>query len=97
FPLHAVLGPMQPRDDLAALSAAEKQRYDEQLSAWEAATRGIREEMDKLTAGKRTELRTHALEKFRPEIQQAALTQVEQRTPYQMQIAYLAELQLKRE
>jgi hypothetical protein len=90
----AFFAPMQPRDDLVVATIAQKKQYQEQLRAWEAATRETRSEMDRLLADKRAELRKHALEKFRTEIQQADLTPADQRTPYQQQIALLAEKQL---
>ncbi len=93
FRLQAFFAPMLPRD-LPAADARQKRAYDRQLVAWEKATAPIRKEMEALTAGKRTELRRYALEKFRPEIQQAFRTPQKQRTPYQEQIARMAEKQL---
>jgi hypothetical protein len=97
FRLQAFFAALQPRDDLVAADPARRQRYRAQRDAWEKATRGLRAEMDVLLADKRAELRQHALTKFRPEIQQAVLTPQAQRTPYQWQIAVLAEKQLRRE
>jgi hypothetical protein len=96
FRLQAFFAAMQPRDDLPATDAALMKRYREQHAAWEAATRDIRAEMEALVAAKKADLRKNALEKFRTEIQQAYVTPPAKRTPYQMQIAYLAELQLNR-
>jgi hypothetical protein len=97
FRLQAFFAALQPRDDLVAADAGRRQRYRAQRDAWEKATRGLRAEMDALLADKRAELRQHALTKFRLEIQQAVLTPAAQRTPYQEQIALLAEKQLQRE
>ena len=66
---------------------------EEQLRAWENATKDIREEMDELVADKRASVRKHNLEKFRPEIQTCVNTPPEKRTPYQWQIALMAEKQ----
>jgi hypothetical protein len=96
YRLQAFFAPMQPRDDLPAADVGTVKRYREQLASWEKATRDIREQMDRLLADKRADLRKRALEKFRPEIQHAVLTLAKERTPYQRQIAYLAELQMTR-
>jgi hypothetical protein len=95
FRLQAFFAPMQPRDDLPAATAAARRAYQDRLSAWQEASRGIRAEMEKLTAEKRQQQRMYALGKFRPEIQEAVLTPDEKRTPYQRQIALIAEKQLQ--
>jgi Protein of unknown function (DUF1553)/Protein of unknown function (DUF1549) len=96
YRLQAFFAAMRPREDLPAASEEAIRRHNERLAAWEKATADIRREMDRLTAVKRRDLRQRALEKFRPEIQQAVLTEADKRTPYQEQIALLAELQLNR-
>jgi hypothetical protein len=97
FRLQSFFAAMQPRDDLPAADAATQAAYRSKFAAWEAATRDVRDEMDKLLAEKRAELRKHALSKFRTEIQQCVLTPEAERTPYQQQIALIAEKQLQRE
>ncbi|MGH7169012.1 MAG: DUF1553 domain-containing protein, partial [Gemmataceae bacterium] len=57
-------------------------------------SRDIRAEMDTLLADKRRQQREYTLGRFRPEIQQAVRTPDEKRTPYQRQIAFIAEKQL---
>jgi hypothetical protein len=96
YRLQAFFAPMQARDDLEAADATSIRHYRERLAAWEKATCKIRREMEELISAKRIELRKIALEKFRSEIQQAFLTNADQRTPYQKQIALLVELQLAR-
>ncbi|HWG44800.1 MAG TPA: DUF1549 and DUF1553 domain-containing protein [Gemmataceae bacterium] len=95
FRLQAFFAPMQPRDDVPAATSAARSEYQRRLAAWEAASRDIRAEMEQLVAGERKKQRTFALGKFRSEIQQAVLMADEKRTPYQRQIALLAEKQLK--
>jgi hypothetical protein len=97
FRLQSFFAAMRPRDDLPATDPATWAAYQSKLAAWEAATQDIRAEMDKLLADKRADLRKHALTKFRPEIQQCVLTPEAERTPYQQQIALIAEKQLRRE
>jgi hypothetical protein len=95
FRLQAFFAPMRPRDDLPAATRDELRAYQQQLDSWQAASRDIRAEMDNLVADKRQEQRKYALGKFRTEIQQAVLTPDEKRTPYQRQIALIAEKQLQ--
>jgi hypothetical protein len=94
FRLQAFFAPMRPRDDLPAATPAQLRDYQRRLDAWQAASRDIRAEMDRLTADKRRQQRQNALGKFRTEIQQAVLAPDEKRTPYQRQIALIAEKQL---
>ena len=96
FRFQAFFAAMRTREDLVAASDDERRQHQEKLAEWEAATQAIRTEMDQLTAAKRTELRKNALTKFRTEIQQAELTPEKERTPYQEQIALLAEKQMDR-
>jgi hypothetical protein len=97
YRLQAFFAALQPRDDLVAADPRTRVRDRARREAWEKATGDLRAEMDSLLASRRAELRQHALTKFRPEIQQAVLTPDAQRTPYQWQIALMAEKQLQRE
>ena len=94
FRLQAFFAPMQPRDDLPAAMPAARAEYQRRLAAWEAATRDIRAEIDQLLADKRRQQRRFALTKFRAEIQDAVRTPDGERSPYQRQIARIAEKQL---
>ena len=93
YRLQAFFSGFQTRDDIPVLEAAKHQQYEEQLHAWENATRDMREEMENLVAAKRAQTRKHNLEKFRPEILECVNTPPEKRTPYQWQIALMAEKQ----
>jgi hypothetical protein len=95
FRLQSFFAPMIERDDLPAATAAAREDYQTRLAAWEAATREVREERDKLVAAKREQQRKYALTKFRAEIQEAVNTPEDKRTPYQWQIALIAEKQLR--
>jgi hypothetical protein len=94
FRLQAFFAPMQPRDDLTAAARAARREYERRLAAWEEATRDLRAEIDRLLADKRKQQRQFALTKFRTEIQEAVRTPDDKRTPYQRQIARIAEKQL---
>ncbi len=93
YRLQAFFTGFKLHDDIPALDAAKRKQYEERLTAWENATKDIREEMDKLVADKRESVRKHNLEKFRPEILECVNTPPEKRTPYQWQIALMAEKQ----
>ena len=95
FRLQAFFAGMQPRE-LPAAGAGELAKYREKRMAWEKTTFAIREEMERLTAEKREKERLLALTKFRAEIQAAVKTPVDRRTPYEWQIALMAEKQMDR-
>ncbi|MGL4552916.1 MAG: DUF1549 domain-containing protein, partial [Gemmataceae bacterium] len=86
FRLQAFFAAVLPRD--AAVGPAPG------LTAWEEATRAVRDEIDGLLAAKRKTQAEHGLARFNPAIQAAFLTAADRRTPLQRQIAYLAEKQI---
>ncbi len=94
FRLQSFFAAMRQREDVPAADAETRKAYEKQLAAWEAATRDLRAEMDALIADKRAEARKNALLKFRTEIKEAETTAPDKRTPYQTQIALLAEKQM---
>ncbi len=96
YRLQAFFAPMLPRDDVVALDPKQKQQHEEKVAAWEAATEKLRQEMDSLVSAKRDEMRKQAMGKFRKEIQETVLVPEEKRTPYQKQIASMAEQQIER-
>ncbi|GBD36978.1 hypothetical protein HRbin36_02108 [bacterium HR36] len=96
FRLQAFFAALLPRDDLPLASPNEREQYQAQLRQWESVARPVLQQMEELVAPKRNELRQRALERFHAGIQQAVLTPRAERTPYQMQIAAMAEKQLER-
>jgi hypothetical protein len=95
FRLQSFFAALQPRD-LPAVDATALAAYRQRRAAWEKKTSAIREEMDRLVASKREQERIYALTKFREEIQEAVKTPPARRTPYQWQIARMAEKQMDR-
>jgi hypothetical protein len=93
FRLQAFFSGFKPRDDVPALDTATRKKYEEQLKAWEDATKDIRDEMEQIVGPKRAAIRKKNLEKFRPEILECVNAPPEKRTPYQWQIALMAEKQ----
>jgi hypothetical protein len=95
FRLQAFFAAMQPRD-VPALDAGALALYRQRRAEWEKETQAIRKEMERVAGKKREEQRLFALTKFRDEIQEAVRTPAEKRTPYQWQIARMAEKQMDR-
>ncbi len=93
FRLQAFFAPMLPRD-LPAVDAEALRDHQRRVTAWEAVTAEVRVEMEKIVAAKREQLRAEALTKFRAEIQAAVRTPENRRTPYQQQIAWMAQKQI---
>jgi hypothetical protein len=96
FRLQAFFAPLQPRDDVVVADAERRKEYEARLAQWEAETKELRVAMEALIADKREEMRKGALTKFRTEIQDAVRTPPAERTPYQRQIAAMAEKQMTR-
>jgi hypothetical protein len=95
FRLQAFFAALQPRE-MTLADGGQAREYQAKVREWEKATQEIRNEMDRLIGGKREEMRKSAMQKFRPEIQEAICTPAEKRSPYQMQIALMAEPQVVR-
>jgi hypothetical protein len=96
FRFQAFFSALVTRDDHIAADAAAKEAHARRVAEWEAKTKDLRSEMEAMVGAKRTEMRSYTLERFRQEIQDAVKTPVDKRTPYQEQIARLAEKQLTR-
>lgn len=95
FRLQAFFASMQPRD-LPAADAETLAHLATQQQQWEIKTAPVRAEMDQLVGKKRQALRDDTLLRFNADIQLAVRTAPEKRTPYQWQIALMAEKQLER-
>jgi hypothetical protein len=94
FRLQSFFAALRQRDDLTAADPETRKKYLKEQAAWEKASEPIRKEMESLVAEKREEVRRKALDKFRQEIKDAELTPAAKRSPYQTQIALLAEKQM---
>jgi hypothetical protein len=95
FRLQAFFAPMQPRD-VPATDAATRREHAAKLAMWEKETRSLREEADRLAGAKRKDERASMLLRFNADIQSAVNTPPAKRTPYQWQIALVAEKQIDR-
>jgi hypothetical protein len=94
FRLQAFFAAMQPRE--LPLPGEELRVYQKKRAAWEARTRHVRDEIERLLEPKRQKLHAGALEKFRAEIKEAVRTAPGRRTPYQWLIALMALKQAER-
>ncbi len=90
YRLQAFFAGLLPRDDVAVASSEQKQKYAEQLAAWEQATQKIRDEIEAIVAPKRQAALKDALLKFEPDIRQAVETPLDQRTTLDEQLAVQA-------
>jgi len=95
YRLRAFLAPVQWRDDMKLATPAEKQAFDEQQAAWEAATAEIRAKMDALTKpGIETRVERWRTS-FPEDLQAMTRKPAEQRDALEKQLAGLCERQLK--
>jgi len=82
-------------EDHAALDSREhRTEYQRQYEVWNAQTRDIRAEMQKVVEPRLADLYKENFDKFPPEIQSAVTTAPAERTPIQWQMYYKARPQL---
>jgi hypothetical protein len=96
YRLQAFFTPLMQRDDLPLAPAAERQRYQEQMAKWEAATRELRQQSDNMVVGPQRAVFADVAATFDAETQLALRLPVEKRTPLQRQLAALAGKQTDR-
>lgn len=94
FRLQSFFAAMLPRDDLHAATAAEQQQFVEALQPWEAKTASIRAQIAELEAAARKSAERSAISKFPEDVQAMMLKPEDERTPYEHQVAELANRQV---
>jgi Protein of unknown function (DUF1549)/Protein of unknown function (DUF1553) len=87
YRLQAFFANMLPRDDVPLATRDERQRYAEQLAAWEQATRPLRDSMEAIVAPKREAAMKEALLKFEPDIRRAVEAPDEKRSAMDKRMA----------
>ncbi len=93
FRLQAFFAPLVERD-VVAVPPAEREDHERRLAAWQAATRDLRRQIDELEAPYRQRERRQRMSVF-PKETQAIIDKPEgERSPWERQIAALAEKQL---
>ncbi len=96
FRLRAFFAPLMPKEAPVA-SAEELSKHAEQEKKWNALTAEYREEIDRLEAPHRVKLRDRAINRFPEDIQQIVRKPTEEKTPYELQLTHLVELQVEAE
>ena len=96
FRLRAFFAPVQWRDDLKLATSAERTAYEKQQAEWEAATVGIRAEMDAMVKGLKEKRVEGALRRFNDELQTMVRKEPQEREPLERQLVNLCERQLTR-
>lgn len=90
YRLQAFFAPVLPADKTVVATAEQKQRYAEQLAAWEQATADIRAQLETIEVKYRVNVEKDAASKF-PEETQVILAKPEaERTPEEKQLHFLA-------
>ena len=77
-------------DKAPLLKPEDERQWQEKYDAWDAKTKGIREEMAKLAAAPMKAMYDEHFEKYPEAIQQAVNTKPEDRTPFQWQMYHKA-------
>jgi hypothetical protein len=94
YRLQAFFAALDPREGLVIADAAEQAEYQRRLAEWENAVRHLRARMDALEGPHREDFLAARLGRFPKEVQAILAVDPAKRTPYQQQIASLAERQL---
>lgn len=96
FRLRAFFAPVQWRDDMKLATPEERTAYEKQQAEWEAATVGIRAEMEAMVKGLKENKVEGALRRFNDELQTMVRKDPHTREPLERQLVNLCERQLAR-
>ena len=94
YAFEAFFAPVLPRQDAVLASSEERAKFDEAEKRWLEKTAPIRAQLEKIERPFVEKTAKASLIKFPPEIQEIVNKPVDQRTPYEEQIAQLAIRQL---
>ncbi len=97
FRLQAFFEPISWRDDMIGATQAEQAEYQQQLTAWDKATKTVREQIEALIKPHHDRKWKSTAEKFPLDIQACFYKPVEQRTSWENQMAYLVTRQFYEE
>jgi len=87
FRLQAFFTPILWRDDLQLATPDQKSDYNAKMQKWRQATADIRKQIDAIRARTLKNAYHRAIIKFHPDLQAIAAKTVDQRTPYERQVA----------
>ncbi|MGL6095893.1 MAG: DUF1553 domain-containing protein, partial [Fimbriiglobus sp.] len=96
FGLQAFFAPMLPRDDTVLLPPADRAAYLKKLAAWQAATKPVREEIDRMLTPYREAVAGEIIVSLDADTQKALKMPESQRSPVQWQLARLGGKQVGR-
>jgi hypothetical protein len=94
YRLEAFFAPLLPKQDAVLATSEQKAQYEEALARWKEKTTDIRAELETIERPYIERSAKAALIKFPPEIQDIVNKPAKERTPYEEQIATLANRQL---
>jgi hypothetical protein len=97
YRLQAFYAPLSPQDDAPLATKSQLEAYRAQLAKWEAATAGIREQIEAIERPVREKTTKGVIEKLPKDIQAIMNKPASERTPYEQQLNDLAYRQVKDE
>ena len=97
FKLRAFFEPISWRDDIVGATQAEQAAYQQELAAWEEATKEIRDQIDAIVKPYHDRKWKSTADKFPLDIQACFYKPVEERTSWENQMAYLVTRQFYEE
>lgn len=93
YRLRAFYEPILLRNDLPPVSSQEWQKYQAKLAVWEAKTEDIRKQIAAIEQPKYDKAAKDILETFPEDVKEMIFKPAQDRTPYEHQLAMLAEFQ----
>ena len=94
FRLQAFFSSIEPRDDIALATPAEKAEFARKQSVWEKKTEKLRAQIDLIKAPYMASKRKSAVEKFPPDVREIAKRPVEEWNTHERQIMNLVQRQI---
>lgn len=94
FRLQAFFAPLLPINRIMNAPPDEIKQYQDKLKLWEEATYEIRQQIDEMQVAKKKSSRKEQYSKFPLDVRPFLFKPANERSPYEQQLAYLADLQV---
>lgn len=94
YRLQSFFAPLLPREDIPFLVDAELRQYRARLAEWEKKTAELRQEVQKIEQPLRDRIADGAINKFPPDIRPMIRKPAAERSPFEQQLADLANRQV---
>jgi len=94
FRLQAFFSPLLPINRVINAPAEKIVEYQQRLLAWEKATKDVRQQIDEMQAAQKKSSRHAQYSKFPLDVRPFLFKSPAERSPYEQQLAYLADLQV---